>query len=144
MSALWCKLTHITGLPCHLSPRHPHTPYALAAVTPSPAPAGPLPFIFLFPADKLNDATRASPSHCTPIVELLGMTGARDKDGNLLHAQPNRPGARFAIVLTAHKSAELGNQAHHGAERGRLPGHGLFVQDERRSPLVMLEQQVSR
>ena len=67
-----------------------------------------------------------------------------DESGNLLHAQPNRPGAWFAIVLSAKKAAAPGNQAHHGAERGRVPEHGLFVQDERCSPLVGLEQQVCR
>ena len=80
----------------------------------------------------------------SPIVELPGITGTLNEDSNLLHAQPNRPGARFTIVLSAQKAATLGNQAHHGVERGRLFGHGLFVQDERRSPLVGLEQQVCR
>ena len=83
-------------------------------------------------------------THKSPIVELPGITGTLDEDGNLLHAQPNRPGTRFTIVLSAQKAAALGNQAHHGIERGRLLGHGLFVQDERCSPLVGLEQQVCR
>ena len=83
-------------------------------------------------------------THKSPIVELAGITDTLDKDGNLLHAQPNRPGPRFTIVLSAQKAAALGNQAHHSVEWGSLPGHGLFVQDERCSPLVRLEQQVGR
>ena len=34
----------------------------------------------------------------TKCVELACITSTLDEDGNLLHAQPNRPGARFAIV----------------------------------------------
>ena len=31
-------------------------------------------------------------THKSPIVELAGITGTLNEDGNLLHAQPNRPG----------------------------------------------------
>ena len=57
-------------------------------------------------------------THKSPIVELAGTTDTLDKDGNLLHAQPNRPGPRFTIVLSAQKAAALGNQAHHSVEWG--------------------------
>ena len=53
-------------------------------------------------------------THKSPIVELPGITGTLNEDGNLLHAQPDRPGTRFTIVLSAQKAAALGNQAHHG------------------------------
>jgi hypothetical protein len=83
-------------------------------------------------------------THKSPIVELPGITGTLNEDGNLLHTQPNRPGSRFAIMLSAQKAAALGNQAHDSVKRWSLPGHGFFVQDERCSPLVGLEQQVCR
>lgn len=67
-----------------------------------------------------------------------------NENGNLLRVQRNRFGARFAIVLFVQKAVALGNQVHHGIEAGRLPGHRLFVQDERRLPLVGLEQQAGR
>lgn len=72
------------------------------------------------------------------------MPDTLNKDDNLLHAQPTCSGTRLTIVLSAQNAAVLSYQAHHSVKRGRLPGHGFFVQNERRLPLLGLEHRAGR
>ena len=81
--------------------------------------------------------------HKSPrLPEFAGVAQALHKDGDVPHAQPKRLGPRLLIALPAQKPPKLSNQADDGVGCRHRVGHLLLVQDEGRSPLIGLKQQV--
>lgn len=50
-------------------------------------------------------------THNSPLLHVSCVAHAFDKDGHLLEAEPDCPGAGLAVMLTGQKAAALGNQA---------------------------------